>query len=52
LADGFPNAVQEALGAIPKSAVRYVVRAIKALERHLPSSAESAWEELKSLWVR
>lgn len=52
LADGFPNAVQEALGAIPKSAARYVVRAIKALERHLPSSEESAWEELQSLRAR
>lgn len=49
LAAQFPNAVAEALGALPKSAVRYAVRAIKALERHLPSSEESAWEELKSL---
>ena len=49
LAERFPNAVEEALGALPKSAVRYAVRAIKALERHLPSSEEGAWEELKSL---
>ena len=49
VADRFPNAVHEALGALPKSALRYVTRAIKALERHLPASAESVWEELKSL---
>jgi hypothetical protein len=41
LADRFPNAVQDALGGLPKSAVRYAVRAIKALERHLPSSKET-----------
>ena len=52
LADRFPNAVQEAVGALPKSSVRYAVRALKALERHLPSSEESAWEELKSLRAR
>jgi hypothetical protein len=52
LADRFPNAVREALGALPKSSVRYAVRAIKALERHLPSSEESAWEELQSLRAR
>jgi hypothetical protein len=49
LAERFPDAVKEALSALPKSAVRYVMRAIKALERHLPSSVDSAWEELKSL---
>ena len=52
LADRFPDAVKEALAALPKSAVRYAARAIKALERHLPSSEESAWEELKSLRAR
>ncbi|MGH8288180.1 MAG: GSU2403 family nucleotidyltransferase fold protein [Steroidobacteraceae bacterium] len=52
LADRFPNAVEEALGAVPKSAVRYAARAIKPLQRHLPSSKESAWEELKSLRAR
>lgn len=52
LAERFPNAVADALGALPKSAVRYAVRAIKALERHLPSSQESAWEELQSLRAR
>jgi len=49
LADRFPNAVADAVGALPKSSVRYAVRALKALARHLPASAESAWEELKSL---
>lgn len=52
LADRFPSAVEEALGALPKSAVRHAVRAIKVLERHLPSTAASAWEELKSLQTR
>jgi hypothetical protein len=52
LADQFPNAVEEALGDLPKSAVRYAARATKALERHLPSSDERAWEELKSLRAR
>lgn len=49
LAERFPNAVADAIAALPKSAVRHVVRAIKALERHLPSSAEAAWEELRSV---
>lgn len=52
LADRFPNAVEEAIAALPKSAVRYAMRASKALAHHLPSSAESAWEELKSLRAR
>ncbi len=52
LAERFPDAVSEALGALPRSAIRYAVRAAKALERHLPPSAESAWEELKSLRAR
>lgn len=45
----FPGALEEALAAVPKSAVRHVVRAIKALERHLPASAEAAWEALSTL---
>jgi hypothetical protein len=52
LAGRFPNAVKEAVAAIPKSAVGYAVRAKKALERHLPLSEESAWEELQSLRAR
>lgn len=52
LAERFPTAVEEALGALPESAVRYAVRATRALERHLPPSEESAWEELRSLRAR
>jgi hypothetical protein len=52
LADRFPSAVEEAVGALPKSAVRYGARAVKALEHHLPSSSESAWDELRSLRTR
>ena len=48
----FPNAVADALAAVPKSANRYVTRAIKALERHLPFSAESAWDELRTVQIR
>jgi hypothetical protein len=48
----FPKAVEEALGVLPKSAVRHAVRALEALERHLPPSEEGAWEELKSLRAR
>ena len=49
LAERFPNAVADSIAALPRSAVRYAIRARKALERHLPSSEEGAWEELKSL---
>jgi hypothetical protein len=52
LADRFPDAVQEALAALPKSAARYAACAVKALRPHLPQSAQSAWEELKSLHAR
>lgn len=52
LAERFPNAITDAIDALPKSAVRYAMRATKALERHLPQSAESAWEELKPLSAR
>jgi hypothetical protein len=45
----FPGAVEEALAALPKSAVRYVVRAVKVLKAHLPASAETAWEALALL---
>jgi hypothetical protein len=49
LASRFPNAVEDALGALPKSAMRHAIRAAKALEHHLPSSDQNAWEELRSL---
>ena len=52
LADRFPDAVGEALGALPQSVVRHAARAIKALERHLPSTEASAWEELKTILAR
>jgi hypothetical protein len=49
MAERFPDAVEEALADVPRSATRLVARAAKALERHLPSSAEAAWEELRSV---
>lgn len=52
LAERFPNAVAEAVAALPKTGASYVMRAIRPLERHLPASAQSAWEELKSLRSR
>jgi hypothetical protein len=47
LTERFPGAVEEALHDVPKSAVRHVRRATEALERHLPSSSEAAWEALE-----
>src|SRR5437016_12994825 len=46
LVERFPGGVGDALTA-PKSAARHV-RAAAALTRHLPASAEAAWEALKS----
>jgi hypothetical protein len=34
--------------AVPKSAGRYFRRAIPALKRHLPASAEAVWDVLQS----
>jgi hypothetical protein len=48
LVERFPGAVEGALTAIPKSAVRHVRRAAVALARYLPVSSEAAWEALKS----
>ena len=48
LVERFPGAVEDALTAVPRSAVRHVRRAAAALTRHLPASAEAAWEALKS----
>ena len=48
LVERFPGAVEEALSAVPRSAVRHVRRAAAALTRYLPASAEAAWEALKS----
>jgi hypothetical protein len=49
LAERFPGAIQDALGAVPKSAVKYLRRARQALATHLPAAAETAWESLRSL---
>jgi hypothetical protein len=44
----FPGAIEDALSAVPKSAARYLRRAIPALKRHLPASAEAVWDVLQS----
>jgi hypothetical protein len=46
--DRFPGAIEEALLSVPKSAGRHVRRALTALKRHLPASAEAAWDALES----
>jgi hypothetical protein len=48
LVERFPGALEDALQAVPKSAGRHVRRAAAALARHLPASAENAWEALQS----
>lgn len=47
VAERFPRAVEEALEAVPKSAIRHILRAKEALKRHLPSSSEAAWDALE-----
>lgn len=49
LAERFPGAIQDALRAVPKSAVKYLRRARQALATHLPAAAEAAWESLRGL---
>jgi hypothetical protein len=44
----FPGAIEDALSAVPKSAGRYLRRAIPALKRLLPASAEAVWDVLQS----
>jgi hypothetical protein len=46
--DRFPGAIEEALSTVPKSAHRYLRRAIPALKRHLTASAEAGWDVLQS----
>jgi hypothetical protein len=46
LVERFPGAIEDALGDVPKSATRHIQNGVKALERHLPESAEAAWEAL------
>ena len=48
LVERFPGAIEDALSAVPKSAGRYLRRAIPALKRHLPASAEAVWDVLPS----
>jgi hypothetical protein len=48
LVERFPGAVEDALGAVPKSALRHVSPAIAGLEGHLPEAAEAAWEVVRS----
>jgi hypothetical protein len=49
LVERFPGAVEDALAAVPKTAARQIKRAVTALERHLPESAEAAWEALRAV---
>ena len=46
VAEQFPGSVEEALGAVPKSASRHIKLGIEALKRHLPESAVAAWDAL------
>jgi hypothetical protein len=48
LGERFPGAIENALTAVPKTAVKHVRRAAVALSRYLPASAQVAWEALKS----
>jgi hypothetical protein len=48
VADRFPGALEEAMAAVPKSAVRHVTRAKAALARHLSPTAETAWDALRT----
>jgi hypothetical protein len=48
VADRFPGALEEAMAAVPKSAVRHVTRAKTALARHLSPTAETAWDALST----
>jgi hypothetical protein len=48
LVERFPGAIEGALAAVPKAAVKHIRRAAVALLRHMPASAEAAWEALKS----
>jgi hypothetical protein len=49
LVERYPGAIEDAVSAVPKSAARYLTRAIKALEKHLPASAASAWDILHAI---
>lgn len=49
LVERYPGAIEDAASAVPKSAARHMARAIKALERHLPATAASAWDTLHAI---
>jgi hypothetical protein len=52
LVERFPGAIEDASEELPKSALRYVSRALEALKQHLPKGAEGAWETLQPLLRR
>jgi hypothetical protein len=52
LAERFPGAIEDASENLPKSALRYVSRALQALKPHLPMAAEGAWDTLQPLMRR
>jgi hypothetical protein len=52
LAERFPGAIEDAPTALPKSAPRYLSRALKGLKQHLPTEAESEWDTLQALVER
>ena len=49
LVERFPGAVEDALAAVPKSASRKIKQALLVLKRHLPETAEAAWEALSGV---
>jgi hypothetical protein len=49
LVERYPGAIEDAVSAVPKSALRHLVRAITALEQHLPPTAASAWDILHAI---
>jgi len=46
LVERFPGSIEDAVQAVPKSAGRYVKRAVEAPRQHLPPTAEAAWEAI------
>jgi hypothetical protein len=49
LVERYPGAIEDAMSAVPKSAAHRLARAVKALERHLPPTAASAWDTLRAI---
>jgi hypothetical protein len=45
----FPGAIEDALRAAPKSALKHIERAAEGLRAHLPESAAAAWQSLGSV---